>query len=72
MSGAERRFDRAEAEEQPAAEEELNDRIYFLLIKNVSRDSPLTPDEIEVIKHCLSFLLYRLLLNLKLFTMYRS
>ena len=27
---------------------QINERIYQLLLKNVSRDAPLTPDEIQV------------------------
>lgn len=40
----------AEEQQQTSSSQygELSDRLYFLLLKNVSRDSPLSPEEIEV------------------------
>lgn len=35
-------------EEEDINFRQINEKIYYLLIKNVSRDSPLTPEEVQV------------------------
>lgn len=57
-----RHISRSEAPSEDESEiHEINENIYRLLLKNVSRDDPLTPDELRVrhiLKHIFSAPIY--------------